>query len=579
MSAQAKTIVRRPTGRRRLKALFYLILGALTGCFGPPTMHYDIQKYNKEVLSSEEEMLLYNIGELHYGQPPHFMMLSSIAQTRMFSASAGFQWTNLWNSLFFVPATTASGPTVSTQGSNTWQAGPFTAGATENPTFQFVPVQGNDFAQRLESSLTDKFTLFLEDRSWYSTTAETEELVMMFAQSLNLSHGDSRQCGSGLYVNKIFDKQEKAEAKRKQVSNEKLSLYDKAVLAGRDYSKLWECVKEISNTSPLYYEMIDANHPVPTKASEDPKAADLVTALQAGYKWTKIGDKYVLVNPVKIPAWFDYEPVIAPAPKSKQPESSTPVLWIENRPPWQGLQYTLPKGYQWKAYKDDRNSNKYIYALVPDGYDLAREKNGDFKRDNDGNPVLAEVKPDEPDENVRLSYGDEIASDVWPVPQNYFYLELRKGANDITAEQECHGSQPFNPTGDLVCGYFKVGNLLQIMQRLADTACSDPYDDEDAIAAHCSQSIFGIGTSVPPWAENVAPYKHLTGPYKIQTESIWVPAHNPRTELDLVKKDPAHEDLAARDRVAFFTLYKLYQTALVDTSKLVTGTIPITISK
>src|SRR5713101_796018 len=84
---------------RGTKALIYLALVALTGCFGAPAMHYDIQQYNKEALSSEEEMLLYNIGELHNRQPPHFMMLSEVDQTRTFAASAAFSWTNLWNRL------------------------------------------------------------------------------------------------------------------------------------------------------------------------------------------------------------------------------------------------------------------------------------------------------------------------------------------------------------------------------------------------------------------------------------------------------------------------------------------------
>jgi hypothetical protein len=58
-----------------------------------------------------------------------------------------------------------------------------------------------------------------------------------------------------------------------------------------------------------------------------------------------------------------------------------------------------------------------------------------------------------------------------------------------------------------------------------------------------------------------------------------VPAHEPQKERELVEKDPKHQDLAKRDRDAFFNLYKLYQMSLVDTSKLVTGAPAITIGK
>jgi hypothetical protein len=50
MSDQTRKIVRQatgwPTGWRGLKGLLSLVLVGLTGCFGPPTMHYDIQEYN-----------------------------------------------------------------------------------------------------------------------------------------------------------------------------------------------------------------------------------------------------------------------------------------------------------------------------------------------------------------------------------------------------------------------------------------------------------------------------------------------------------------------------------------------------
>jgi hypothetical protein len=54
-----------------------------------------------------------------------------------------------------------------------------------------------------------------------------------------------------------------------------------------------------------------------------------------------------------------------------------------------------------------------------------------------------------------------------------------------------------------------------------------------------------------------------------ENEFIWIPAHDPA-------KDPV---LARGDRRMFALLYELYQMALVDTSRLLTTSTPITISK
>lgn len=543
-------------------------------------MHYDIQEYNKEALSSEKQMLLFNIGELHYKQPPHFMMLSSIAQTRSFSAGASFQWSQVLNAL--TPTTmfesmfttkkgttitkTTTGPTPIAEGS-TWEAGPFTAATSESPTFQFVPLQGQDFAQRFESSLTDKFTLFLEDQRWSSRAPQNEALVMLFAQSLFLWHGetDGRPCSPGL-------------------------------LRNDGHTTFSQCVDEIVTSEP-YYELIDSGYPVPTGSSEGPKAVDLVPALAAGYEFPKDGDKGMLTKPIKIPAWFDYNPdfVAAPKPKPKSSEPLPPVWSQKREPKWrQNTAYFLPKDYKWKEYLvniDPKKSAQHIYALVPDGYDLARDENGYLRRDaqrhyipkksrevihsaigrwTKGSPTITETKkldledvgspiggPGIPSGTTilavnasmrkatmshnadrdsagtmsvgdvdrffdRFSYGDEVVSDVWPVPQDYFYVELRKGeVDDATAKDLCHSQtdkiDPANPVNNnLVCGYFKIGNLLQIMQRLAEMACT--YQDKKDIEQNCSQSIFGIGTSVPSWAENSAPYRHRVGPSNLQTE-------------------------------------------------------------
>ena len=233
---------------------------------------------NKQVVSSEQEMLLYNIGRLNRKQPPHFMMLSSVSQSRTFSAGTSFEW--------------MSNPSI-------WTAGPFTAGAVENPTITFVPIQGSDFAQRFESPLADKFSLFLEDRRWSPALEEKKAIAMLMVRSLNLLHGDitnHRSCAAGILV----------------------------------------------------------------------KAPD-------------------------------------------KPDSSTPVFWEGNRPEWERLLYRLPKGYQWKVYKFNKNYSKSrnVYVPAPDGYELDRDDNGKLKREN-GHCVL--VKSGKPGRH--FAYGTRT-KDSW----------------------------------------------------------------------------------------------------------------------------------------------------------------------
>jgi hypothetical protein len=600
MHNKATRLVAPATGWRRFRALIGLMLVALAGCFGAPAMRYDIQEYNKQTVMSEQKMLLFNIGRLNQDLPPHFMMLATVSQSRTFTGTAGFNWAN--------PAT--------------WSV-PFAATNTESPTIQFVPIQGQDFANRFEAPLTDKFTLFLEDREWFATDAEKEAILLLFAQSLYLAHGDHDRCEHGLYVNRVHDPQDRGETQY--------------------YNRLSACVAEIVYSYSDYVQ-IDGSHPVPTIDSIAPAGADIVTALGAGYKWTGGDGNYQLTTPIRIPAWFDYNPKFAAPAKPSPTESEPvpPVFTLQAHPNWAKLTYFyLPSNYKAKVYRvsiDPGSPIQRVNVLVPDGYRLARDQNGVLRTSSHGEyvaeklPAVAHTAngrrtrgsriitditgfraqdigskiagPGIPSgtlvaaieayagtatmsdqanldshapmsigdgENLsdrdRFSYSDEVVSEVWPVTQNYFYIELRKNDHrmpghliaDETAERDCYSSPDDDPDNGVVCGYFKIGNLLQIMHRLAKMACTSTDQGDPS----CSASNFGIGYHVPSWADTSASFLDTDGVEKY----VWVPAHNPVRQYDL----------AQRDRRAFFTLYKLYQMSLVNTSQLVSGAPAITI--
>src|ERR1700722_11261148 len=79
--------------KRTFTLFLCLDMMIIAGCFGPITMSHDIDSYNHATINSETEMLVYNIGQLSEHQPTHFMMLASVSQSRTFSGTSSFQWT------------------------------------------------------------------------------------------------------------------------------------------------------------------------------------------------------------------------------------------------------------------------------------------------------------------------------------------------------------------------------------------------------------------------------------------------------------------------------------------------------
>jgi hypothetical protein len=465
-------------------------------------MRYDIGAYNRDAEAAEAEMLLFNIGQLSNERPPHFMMLQEVDQTRTFSGTGAFQWTHLTDSfLRFFGSTPVT--SVTTNGFDSYQTGPFAASVAESPTIKFLPIQGADFFQRVESSQTDKFTFFLEEQRWYATYDEREWLTTLFAQSLELDRGYGGSCPKGLYLNKWPE----------ETQFPRRAFY---------FDKFSACVHYITHRNDLRYEQLDGSHRISTNTGEAPTAADVVTALQAGYKWVSPSSK----------STTNKETIVNERSNTEEKNPSTKRKVTRGRK-------TTDTG--------DTTTNSINFTLT--------------------NPVRIPAWLSVPLTSEQLD-GNEIVSDLWPIPNDYFYLEIR---NDALAESACHpqgvgGSDvQGKKNSDVICGYLKIGNLLEIMKRLGKMACSDAETNEERRAA----CVFGIGRFAPTWADSSASYVYRSRLGINVTRSVWVPAHDPR-------KDSTR---AQRDRYMFLMLYKLYQTSLIDTSKLVTGSTPITISK
>jgi hypothetical protein len=117
---------------RRL-AVAGLLLAALvcSGCLGPVALHEAVLGYDHTVSRLEYEILLVNIARLRHGLPVHFTVTSSIAATFDYQTNAAI-------------------------------LGPFTdvglnvgVSAAENPTLSIVPIQGQQFTNRVLTPLED----------------------------------------------------------------------------------------------------------------------------------------------------------------------------------------------------------------------------------------------------------------------------------------------------------------------------------------------------------------------------------------------------------------------------------------
>ena len=119
---------------------------AVTGCLSPITLTRAVTAYDEAVTDAISKQLLINIARAHQHQPIHFTGVSNIAATFDFRVSAGA-----------TPALTG-------------EAGRalmpiFGGSVAENPTISIVPIEGDEFTQRLLTPFQEtKFTLLLRQR-------------------------------------------------------------------------------------------------------------------------------------------------------------------------------------------------------------------------------------------------------------------------------------------------------------------------------------------------------------------------------------------------------------------------------
>jgi hypothetical protein len=119
----------------------------MAGCTGPELLHRSVLGYDETIITLEREMLLINIARRHRNVPIHFTVTSSIAATFDYERRAGFIGSLFENN---------SGDDRNNLSLN------FGMSLSENPTLGIIPMQGNEFTERILSPLEeDKFEFLI----------------------------------------------------------------------------------------------------------------------------------------------------------------------------------------------------------------------------------------------------------------------------------------------------------------------------------------------------------------------------------------------------------------------------------
>src|SRR6185295_5971099 len=135
---------------------------AMTGCLSPITLNRAVTSCDEAVTDAISKQLLINIARAHQHQPIHFTGVSNIAATFDFRVNAGA------TPAFTGEASRALMPI-------------FGGSVAENPTISIVPIEGEEFTQRLLTPFREtKFLLLLRQRY------DIDLLLRLMAQELRV---------------------------------------------------------------------------------------------------------------------------------------------------------------------------------------------------------------------------------------------------------------------------------------------------------------------------------------------------------------------------------------------------------
>lgn len=160
-------------GRARLLMLAGVSAAALGlglgGCVGAPALRDSVLAYDETTHQLDKEIMLLNIARMSERGNPHFTVTGSIAATFDFTTNAA-----VGGSIVQRPGTDAL--------NLNWGVS-----ASENPTFQIIPVTGEEFTKRLANPLPE---------SLFATIAfqggDIEQVARLLSRGIEIQQNDGR---------------------------------------------------------------------------------------------------------------------------------------------------------------------------------------------------------------------------------------------------------------------------------------------------------------------------------------------------------------------------------------------------
>jgi len=152
----------------------------LPGCLSPIALNNAVMAYDQSTSDIQSQQLLLNVARAHQHQPLHFTGISNIAATFNFQFNAGA-----------TPALTGESGSLLT---------PIFGGTvSENPTISIVPIEGEEFTQRLLTPFHEhKLTMLLRQG------ADIDLVLRLLAGELRLKGNTEAQ--DAVFYNKPSDK-------------------------------------------------------------------------------------------------------------------------------------------------------------------------------------------------------------------------------------------------------------------------------------------------------------------------------------------------------------------------------------
>ncbi len=137
-----------------------VLLFMLCGC-SSMALHKVYSGYSHTYADSVNQQLLLNLARLSQDEPPYFIQLGQMNSQFTFNSSAGF-----------MPSQTRvnhpGGASTALIQDTVTLGGTVNAGAVESPTFQFVPLNGETFAQAITAPIPDKLFYTFYDQGFHA---------------------------------------------------------------------------------------------------------------------------------------------------------------------------------------------------------------------------------------------------------------------------------------------------------------------------------------------------------------------------------------------------------------------------